>query len=287
MSEEENLDFNLNEEVKSAMSKVAASINFEQMQPLVNAANLYKSLFEDLTFPNVVKTLTAQQQVQINELQRVVKSIQKEVAKNFPNQAKAIDKIYDNGWSIGYSDGILRRVLSEPQFFIEMSKSEVDGYFLNTFSNEHTLKHELYNDAELLDEYGISLRIMGDVLETQGISECWRVLFPQLFAILDRMVVYQSQNSSLKNGEITRFTEVESFSKDIMKKDNSSDIFNYIYVRTLNKILRYWKGTNFSKSKVKYSRHSVQHGRYNPSNYTFAQFIRLVLTVSALSLFNE
>lgn len=287
MSEEENLDFNLNEEVKSAMSKVAASINFEQMQPLVNAANLYKSLFEDLTFPNVVETLTAQQQVQINELQRVVKSIQKEVAKNFPNQAKAIDKIYDNGWSIGYSDGILRRVLSEPHFFIEMSKSEVDGYFLNTFSNEHTLKHELYNDAELLDEYGISLRIMGDVLETQGISECWRVLFPQLFAILDRMVVYQSQNSSLKNGEITRFTEVESFSKDIMKKDNSSDIFNYIYVRTLNKILRYWKGTNFSKPKVKYSRHSVQHGRYNPNNYTFAQFISLVLTVSALSLFNE
>lgn len=281
------MDFNLNEEVKSIMSKAAASINVNQFKTAVDAANKHSNALKDISFPNVTEILANYQQVQLGGIQKAVESIQKEAARSFPNQAKAIDKIYDNGWSVGYSNEIIRKVFSEPEFFWEMRDDDVNNFFINTFSDRHTLKNELYNTSEILDNYGDLLKIMGTILERQESSECWKVFYPQLFAILDRMMVYQVQGYSLSNSEITRRKDVRNFQKNVMKKDNTNDILNYIYVRTLNEIVKYWERSDFEKENVSYSRHSVQHGRYDPSNYTFNQFIKLVLSISALSLFNE
>lgn len=270
--------------------KISKSIS-DAVKPVMGYSDFAKAfakiyspinVFENIDVKNITKAI-AKQSEYMNGIHQVIQEAHKKAVKNMPSQIKILDKIYEIGWPVGTESEVTFQMINSPESFLKMDDKKLDALLVEEFCKVDNLKSEIYGISSAVPEYAEVIRMMGNILDENN----WIIMYPQIFALMDRMIVYQSNDSSLENDNYTNIRSVKSFYKKLRKKDNSDDLFQYIYLKTFEKATHLWDYQSFSEPDLRLTRNAVQHGRYDPKNYTYKQFAQLVLMLSTLAMFND
>ena len=116
----------------------------------------------------------------------------------------------------------------------------------------------------------------------------YTVTVPFLFSIMERMFVNQASkidnvSSSAKIKEIEKIAKI---SKE--KSEDNKDLLMLIHYNTIELVSNYFSYISFEEDQInEINRHAVLHGKYNPNNYTFSDYLRLLTVVESLSFFED
>lgn len=274
------------------LSKAVENLS-NSFKPSVNYINIMKKfvetytasgLFDDSDLTPFTKVIRKQSEY-FRNIQKAIQEAHEEAIKDVPLQIKVLDKMYALGWSVGSANELTLKMINRPEQFLKISDEDLDELLLENFSEKDSLKSEIYGLTNDIPKYAGVIQVMGDTLNED--TNNWIIMYPQIFALIDRVISYQSNDFSLENNEYTKWRLINDFYDSLLKKDNANDLFQYIYLKTIEKAIQLWKFQDFSEQNLRLSRNAVQHGRYDPKNYTYKQFAQLVLILSTLTMFNN
>ncbi|MBM9929300.1 hypothetical protein JMK98_02235 [Pediococcus pentosaceus] len=274
------------------LSKAIENLS-NSFKPSVNYTNIVKKfaktyttsgLFDNSDLTAFTKVIRKQSEY-FRNIQKAIQEAQEKAIKDIPLQIKVLDKMYALGWSAGSANELTLKMINKPKEFLEMSDKNLDELLLENFSEKGSLKSEIYGLSNDIPKYAEVIQVMGDTLDED--TNNWIIMYPQIFALIDRVISYQSNDFSLKNTKFTNKDSIIKFYKKLLKKDNANDLFEYIYLKTIERATYLWQSQPFSEPELKFTRNAVQHGRYDPKNYTYKQFAQLVLMLSTLTMFNN
>ncbi|KAF0422147.1 hypothetical protein [Pediococcus pentosaceus] len=274
------------------LSKIIKSLN-DSIEPVRNYAKVANefaeilspmNVLENINVKNIAETISNQMEY-IDAIHKAIEEAQKEAIKDIPLQIEVLDKMYALGWSVGSASELTLKMINRPEQFLKISDEDLDELLLENFSKKGSLKSEIYGLANEIPKYTEVIQVMGDTLNEDGNN--WIMMYPQIFALIDRVISYQSNDFSLKNRKFTNNGSINKFHKKLRKKDNTEDLFEYIYLKAIERATYLWQSQSFSEPELKFTRNAVQHGRYDPKNYTYKQFAQLVLMLSTLTMFNN
>jgi hypothetical protein len=75
-----------------------------------------------------------------------------------------------------------------------------------------------------------------------------------------------------------------------MRSDQQMRFGRLLELNELNVLMglyTYFDFNDYSLASMPYSRHTVEHGRFDPNNYTFTQFMQLVLITRNITYSNR
>lgn len=214
-------------------------------------------------------------------IQKAINSLSKSIGSQAQEMMNTSDKLANLQWTIGGIDniGILNSLVDIND------KSEIDTFMLNLFErNDYALLFDEIDKIINSLDYGFkNLLIQVKSILEHDISN-FKVVIPPLFSILEYIYVKKSNNNKYSMGYTTAENDIERIKE---MEDDSSLIFLLL---SSYKVLLYMldngekSGNGFDKGidAVKYSRHSVLHGRYNPDRLTEVDLIQLILLISSL-----
>lgn len=219
--------------------------------------------------------------------ERARKSVEKFRSK-YPEQKKVIDEIYQSGWAVGNEIGNFSNLLSHPEKFTILSKEDFD----NQYTDFYVTKKEMYSELKSIrSSLTLHHEVVDGLISTlQESPNSWKLLYPQIFSIMDAILVSQRHDGSLEVDDYSNSRHVREMRKKSKKnKEFEVDIFKYIYFKTLKKVEKLWESHPFElpSENVKFGRNSVQHGRYDPNNYEYKQFVQLVILMTTLCIYSE
>ncbi|MCL5457607.1 hypothetical protein AB0Y04_02635 [Loigolactobacillus coryniformis] len=201
---------------------------------------------------------------------------------------ETVDRVYNLGWAFGAENDLFAQIYFNPKTFAKLSNTELDALFRKQFNvlNPQGLITELETTSN--GDVGYE-RIINQMCTTLNESKgSWLVLFPQLFALIDRVTTYQLNDHNLETRLYTQAHTINKFKSKLSKDSDDLDEYQYIYLKTLGHLMSLWGSDSFSKDsrKIKFQRNAIQHGRYDSHNLNEVQFSKLVLLYSTLCLFN-
>lgn len=202
--------------------------------------------------------------------------------ERIPYVNELIEQVYKLGWSLGTDVGPTAEILTNPEKFSAMTDEQMDNFFENIYSEDGIIS-ELESIRDPEGDYQPIIATIKSILEKDG--NCWNVLFPQVFALLDRFWCYVS-GMYFTEIAFTKFEKklIESIttSKEVLSKE---DFYKYILLKNSDMIKKLFKSTGTKNASNKYNRNTIMHGNYNPKNYEYKQFQQLVVLLSSLSAF--
>lgn len=208
--------------------------------------------------------------------------------KEYPNQRKVIDKIYQTGWSMGNGIENFPNLFTQPDDLLKFSLDEIDQQYSSYYIKNNGIFDELEN---IQSSVTIHKDIVQDLITTLKESpNSWKLFYPLLFSILDAILVSQRHEGKLNVDDFSNHGRVEKMKKRSKSdKKIEVDIFQYVYYKTLEQADILFKNKPFKlpSEQVEFGRNSIQHGRYDPSNYTYKQFAQLVVFISTLCIYNK
>lgn len=166
---------------------------------------------------------------------------------------------------------------------------QLNRYFLRflTKGNYKSMYIILENIEENIEEqYKKEIRKIVKILKYD--INNYTLTIPFLFSIMERMFVNQASkidnvSSYAKNKEIEKIARI---SKE--KFENNKDIFMLIHYNALELVSNYFSYISFEKNQInEVNRHAILHGKYNPNNYTFSDYLRLLTVIESLSFFED
>ncbi|MGX6472097.1 hypothetical protein [Pediococcus pentosaceus] len=223
-------------------------------------------------------------QRQLEIWEKSTKKFREQLEHDYPKQVVMINRLHNLGWSLGYANEITFEIVYDYETYSKMSNKKLDEFMEKNLS-EKVIQKELRAAANFTNEYKEVINMMSRVIV--NVKESWIIMYPQLFAILDRFFVFQGNRKSLNNTEYTQREALKNYKNELLLHKNSQNISLYVYIKTIDYLFKLWKSQPFNSDNLKLTRNSVQHGRYNPKNYTFKQFAQLVLALSTLAQFNK
>lgn len=234
---------------------------------------IQKSLLETIKSTNIFEDITKPLKNIFSSLNDYLKAYR----EKFPAQEKLYDDSVKCGWIVPIS-------LDSLSFLENLNGDELNKYYLKLYTRRNC--EMLFNDLEQLNdnlnkEYKLISTLMIKTLKND--INAYPLMVSNLFALLDYMFVYQTENGNLRNKIFLKEKLVKDFLKEYeVEEYNITDL---IYISCLRVIKKHIEYSSFEDEAI-FNRHSIQHGRYFPSKISFADFIRLVNLCSTFSEFN-
>lgn len=239
-------------------------------------------------FNALSETLNSDYLKKIRDTAEWARKASEQFKRKYPEQREVIDKIYSTKWSMGNEIGNFSHLLTSPDEFLKLSPSEMDEQYMSYYIDQNGVFEELKN---IRDSLTIHRSIVADIITTLKESpNSWKLLYPQLFAIVDAILISQRFDGNLTVGEFSNFKGVKGMmTNSESDTEKETDIFKYVYYKTMEMTVELWKKQPFAlpSEQVEFGRNSIQHGRYDPQNFTYKQFVQLVVFVSTLCIYNK
>lgn len=252
------------------MAKVA--IPSEVLKMIDNLAPVFESV------QNIMEPITKQ----LSKIAKAVEEVQEEFAALYPQRAETIKNMSSIGWTVGNIDSF--QIMDSLD---GMSTEEMDEFLINYYSKDNykNMFEELDLIIEFLDAgYKNQAKTLKSIL-TQDINN-YKIAIPVLFPILE--YTFEKEMGMLNMQDTMRFRDIRDKKQLVNKKDLKS-IWISMIVSTYTVLQNDFDngssqraGFNQGINKVKYSRHSVLHGRFNPSRLTIKDLIQLILLTSSV-----
>lgn len=267
------------------LKKVSIPENFIEFQKSI--APLIASL-QDAAMPVVESLKTSLKEIQpIIEQAASIRAnqfeiLQKELKELSPKREKIINKMVSKGWTIGSNEGLYTVDCLEG-----MSAEDIDSYMMNYYSENNYEK--MFDELDLLIET-LDLGYKNQVLRIKQILEMdidnYKIAIPTLFTVLE--YVYDKELGFLDEDKIMKFVFVRDSKKNLMK--NEKDDFLLVMLISAYSVLlddldngqKSDMGFDKGTDGVKYSRHSVLHGRIDPDRLNVKNLIQLIVLISAI-----
>lgn len=241
----------------------------ETMEPAINSIQSTMKTMEPLL-------------EQTRAIAKQFERLQKKLRELSPKREKTIERMSLNGWTISGNEGFYLIDKLEG-----MDKSEIDSYLMDYYSKNNYEK--TFEELDLLIET-LDLGYKDQMSKIKKILELdinnYKVVIPTLFTILE--YVYDKELGFLNTNNSMKFRNVEKAREKLTKNEN--DNFLLVMLISAYSVLQddledgrknnigFSKGTN----GVKYSRHSVLHGRIDPNRLKIKDLIQLVVLISAV-----
>lgn len=223
--------------------------------------------------------------VALNEILRMSKELRttlKRFEERYPRQKEMIDKLATHHWMLGSSSDDDRPYIMRINQYYSMSANELDDMYTDYFQDTDHLISEIESVTNMLIVHKSTLENICHTLKNY--PESWKVLFPQVFAVIDAIILKRRNIYGEDTVLYLNKRAIEAMIDNKMIPNINTQIFQYALFRCIKEADLLWsKGydENF------YSRNTVQHGQYNPSNFTHKHFCQLILLMTTLALFNE
>ncbi|OQO71304.1 hypothetical protein BH747_00275 [Enterococcus villorum] len=215
-----------------------------------------------------------------DKLTEIINSVP-EMLKNISQLEKyyvdKIEKVKNLGWTMS-------ELLMEEEI-IEKDENMTDEYIHQFYKSNHY--HQLFKEFESIknncgEAFDDTLDMIIEVLEVD--MKYYPLCVGVLFSIVDHSFVYQLEDGQMDNSKFINKKTQEEFSGKI--NNDKTVLLKKIRLTCCELIKeKYFKSVSFSDNKL--TRHSVHHGRYDVTQITEKEFIRLVNFCSTFSEFNN
>lgn len=190
------------------------------------------------------------------------------------------EKSKDLGWS-----SLMEWPINYNFYVALNTKSKVE---LNQFYLRYLTKHNCSAVFKLLDDLESNLN-NGYKKEIKKIKKIlssdiqnFTIAIPHLYILLDYIFVYQYKGGDLSTDDFMRKKSVQELA--IRKKVSEEDYSGFYKIIQYNCLLLLAEHVDFVHfSTPVFNRHHVLHGRYDPSNFKFPDFLRLLVLCSSMS----
>jgi len=266
-----------------ALQNVAVPNNYMKVIQSLNSKNLNelqsswtKALRNVIPFENHLadSILTLQKSVKVS----LEKSME-ELKQKHPEYKMVLDGMTSLGWTV--SDATATYVFDE---LIGKNAKDIDGYLLDYYSANgyELLFEELDNVISGLDKgYRKQLVRIKKILKDD--INNYIIAIPILFSNIEYMF-FDREGALNKDGSLSsRIVNREINNAD---EDEFIGVFPISLKSTLTVLAKIFKnGSKFEKGvdNSEYSRHSVLHGRYNPSRLNISMLVKLIVLMSSLN----
>lgn len=275
-----------------AQHKASSMFNNPIVKAAINQGAVFSKASTALRYQKgrnaMAELLNSERWRQIHKMAERAKKSVEDFRKKYPDQKVLIDELYDSGWAIGNEIGNFSRTLLHPEEFPEHSQQKMDQYYTDYYVNSDGLIEELEGIEDSLTLHRETIKGLINVLKESPSS--WKLLYPQIFAVIDAIMVSQSHDGNLEVAEYSNLRKVRAMHEQSKEDEKVSiDIFKYAYSKTIEMAEDLWQFQSFdvSSEKIEFGRNSIQHGRYDPENYTYKQFVQLVILMTTLCIYND
>ncbi|MBG1236923.1 hypothetical protein KGI31_12825 [Lactiplantibacillus pentosus] len=258
-----------NQEIVNMMKQVSKSISSAQ-----KAAS--KVILASQT--NQLSIITRGMQEIFNKANEITK-------ERYPKQVKVVDSLFASGWAIGNEGFEDVTLITDPDRWINYSPDDFNIYFSKRYANRRVLasdlksvKTETVNDETLIAQ---CVRI----IESDG--DGWKVLYPQIFAMMDKSLLSQINANKIQNKNYTQSSRITKLVTKMSYSTMGSMITGYIYLKALKKATELWRFNKDTERPIPFTRNTIMHGKYSSDNYDYDQFAQLVLLFTTISIFDD
>ncbi len=164
---------------------------------------------------------------------------------------------------------------------LKMSDAELNQVFVDTLiaDNHRLLNQNLDELADsLVGGYANQVRIIKRLINEQ--RDNYLVLFNTLFSILEQVTVNKYGKSRTATWNYNPgLHEIKRINEEI-KTDRHRQYGRLLDLNELDVLSNLYKFFDFSSYTLQtmpYSRHTVEHGKFDPDHYTFTEFMQLVV----------
>jgi len=258
------------EQQAKAMAKV--SIPSEVLKMIDNLAPVFESV------QNIMEPIAKQ----LSKIAESIDEVQEELAAMYPKRAETIKSMSSIGWTVGSIDSFQIMDSLDGRSTEEINKFLMEYYSENDYKN-------MFEELDLIIEFlDAGYKNQAETLKFILIQDInnYKIAIPVLFPILE--YTFEKEMGMLNMQDTMRFRDIRSKKQLVNKKDLKS-IWTSMIVSTYTVLQNDFDngssqraGFNQGINKVKYSRHSVLHGRFNPSRLTIKDLIQLILLISSV-----
>lgn len=217
-------------------------------------------------------------------IEKSIAPIVEELKNRCPTQMNMIDRIYERGWALGTDTGPTVHLLTNTVTYGDISKDAIDKIFIDIYSDKSNLLEELESISYPGNRFNDNIKIMKRLIQND--NEAWKVLLPEIFSMLDMQYVILDDDLFPDNfGYITSKLN----RKTLRQKKNhiDSDVYEYIEYKNAELIVELFSGNNQKLAGKIFNRNTIQHGGYDPANYEYSEFAKLIVLLSSLTFFIE
>ncbi|SYW07939.1 hypothetical protein OENI_140005 [Oenococcus oeni] len=256
----------------------------------INLSNLFKEM--NLSpYIETVKNLDKDLYSQIGKFSNLAKQLE-ETNKIFQKQEKKRKPYYDKiffeykktGWVMGSAFDY--EIIINKKLDIDSLNEQLVGYYSNNhFQETFSELKEISDFLKINKSKGFQnqLDMITKVLSSD--IELFPVIMPTLMAILS--YIFDLSQGQINSNAHINYAQI---SKLLKKNKNKQDDYTYMFhlnkIAVLTCLFNLFSGSNFDAGPDKslYTRHSVQHGRYNPDRFTKEDLIKLIVLISGICL---
>lgn len=220
----------------------------------------------------------------LDALAKSIEPVVRELKNRYPTQIMMINRIYESGWALGTDTGPTVQLLTNTVTYGDISKDAIDKIFIDIYSDKSNLLEELESISYPGNRFNNNIKIMKRLIQND--NEAWKVLLPEIFSMLDMQ--YVILDDDLFPGKFG-YTTSKLNRKTLRKKKNhiDSDVYEYISYKNAELIVGLFGGNNLKRAGEIFNRNTIQHGGFDPENYEYSEFAKLVVLLSSLSFFIE
>ncbi|GEP24598.1 hypothetical protein [Lentilactobacillus diolivorans] len=174
---------------------------------------------------------------------------------------------------------------------LKLNDQQLNQTFADTLTaNSNQLLNENLDDlANSLDSGHAKQVTMIKELINQN-QKYYIVLFNTLFPILESETIKRFGNHKQVTWNFSPSLNVVRRITREMRSDQQMRFGRLLELNELNVLMglyTYFDFNDYSLASMPYSRHTVEHGRFDPNNYTFTQFMQLVLITRNITYSNR
>lgn len=238
---------------------------------------------ESISYSNLIKN----QKRLLNQFRSSWINQQRQELKDFCDEITDIaNSIARIGWPLApeldYSD--VKAWLDEGLHDNQLDEKIVDYYTKNNFKN---LYNEFDNIEQLMAQDTSSQGYLNQVEKVRSSFQKDNTSFLITINCIVSIIDYEFINAlgRLDSNEITRYQKIE----DLEREDEREEYRDFMAISSEQALMSFLVSSNFSDGidRTRFTRHSIQHGRYNPSRLTKGDFIKCVCLLSSVCYLNK
>lgn len=267
---------------KSVISSLAKTNSALSGIPTKQLSQMIPHKFQ--TNPGFFKQIAEQQAAFAKKMRswvRFAQEAQKELDQKYQTLIPVVNLLSKNGWVITpfFEINELFKLRSKStsyciQFMTDYYSKDDHKQFFYEF--DQLLKD--FIDEDFDDGYLDQLQRMRNLVQSDFKNS--DVLINTAVSILE--FKYIEVMGSVSTGKTLHQKDINDYFKH--HKDDRRSIFDYLsfcsLLKTLSRFMDY-ENFNVGVDKTKLTRHSIQHGRYDPSRYKDTDFIKIILLIIA------